>query len=122
MYLAFGLGAASPVLEVIRRWSQLTDPSCFVLWFDDFVIGAALLTTAWMVRRSLADGRPYLCAAWGYATGQMVGSLISQIRFIHDPEPAPVSSVAVAFIKAGILLVCILGLALSLRKPQVRTI
>lgn len=115
MYLAFGGGVLVPILETIRRCDQLTDPSYFINWFDDYVMGAFLVIAAWQVYKSPLNGRPYLCAAWGMATGMMVLSFFGQLQNLDQDDPAPVSSMTVAIIKAALLLSCVLGLVLALK-------
>lgn len=116
MRLAFAGGTILPILELTRRWSQLTDPAYFMLWFDDIIIAAFLLFSAFKVNQSPKNGQRFLIGAWGYAVGQMVASLVSQIMLIHEPDPAPVSSIAMAWIKAAILCYCFAGLVLSIKK------
>ncbi len=71
MYLGFIGGIGIPILETIRRWHQLTDLHHFINWFDDYLMGAFLLFAAWKTYQSAEIGKPYLCSAWGAATGMM---------------------------------------------------
>ena len=117
MFLAFTGGILVPVLETIRRWHQLADLHYFINWFDDYIMGAFLLFAAWKTYRSLETGRPYLCAAWGMATGMMFLSFFGQLQYLDQDDPAPVSSMTVAMIKGALLLGCVWSLVLALKRP-----
>jgi hypothetical protein len=67
--LAIVFGVLLPIVETIRRWSQLSDLSVWPAWLDDFIIAGFLLYGAHRVGRSSEVGRPYLAAAWGVAFG-----------------------------------------------------
>jgi hypothetical protein len=118
MYMAVVGGTLTPILETIRRWSQLTDPAYFMNWFDDYIIGTFLLFAAFKTYRSVANGQRFLIGAWAFATGMALSSLVSQLQNITSPDPAPVSSITVGVIKAFMLLICIVCLTLSLRTAK----
>ena len=116
MSLAFIGGILIPVLETIRRFHQLAELEYFLSWFDDMFLGTLLLFAAWKTKKNPVTGQLYLCAAWGAATYIMLLSFLGQLSVLHLPDPAPVSSEAVAVIKAGLLLGSALGLTFALKR------
>jgi hypothetical protein len=116
MILAFIAAFLLPVLETGRRWSQISDSHYFLHWFDDYIIAAILFIAAWRVFKLSSKGRNILIATWGFATGMALGSFFSQLNFINEKDPAPISSPAVAFIKALALIYCIVSLYLALKE------
>lgn len=114
MYLAFVGGILTPILETVRRWHQLSEIRYFITWFDDYIIGGFLFFAAWKTYKSLAKGRKYLIASWGFATGMSFYSFFSQLQAINLPDPAPVSSSTVAIVKGIMFLGCIISLVFSL--------
>jgi hypothetical protein len=115
MYVAFAGGILTPVLETIRRWHQLADLQYFINWFDDYLIGGFLVFAAWKTFQSTANGQKYLIAAWGFATGMAFYSFFGQLQSLNRPDPAPVSSTTVVFIKGVMLMTCIVCLWLTLK-------
>jgi hypothetical protein len=116
MYLAFVGGLLTPALETIRRWNQLSDPHYFISWFDDYLIGGFLLFGAWRTLRSAKEGKKFLTAAWGFATGMAFYSFFGQLQSLGQIDPAPVSSSTVAIIKGVMLITCIVSLVFSLQE------
>ena len=114
MYTAFVGGIFTPLLETIRRWHQMSDSRCFISWFDDYMIGAFLIFSAWKTYRSVATGRKYLIASWGFATGMIFYSFFGQLLAINQPDPGPVSSSTVALIKGIMFVICVASLTFSL--------
>jgi hypothetical protein len=121
MYIAFAGGVLTPVLETIRRWHQMPDLHYFISWFDDYMIGGFLFFAAWKTFKLTINGIKYLNAAWGFATGMIFYSFFGQIQTINQPDPAPVSSLAVAIIKGVMFLICICSLILSLKGNYAET-
>jgi hypothetical protein len=114
MHIAFVGGILTPLLETIRRWHQLSDSRYFITWFDDYIIGGFLFFAAWKTYKSITRGRKYLIAAWGFAAGMSFYSFFSQLQALHQPDPAPVSTSAVAIVKGIMFLTCIISLVFSL--------
>lgn len=115
---AFVAGILLPVLETIRRWDQLLDAHYFISWFDDYVIGGFLFLAAWKSKQTLIQGRQYLIAAWGFATGMAFSSFFMQLQNLDTLDPAPITSSGVAIIKGLMLLICILCFAFSLEHAR----
>jgi hypothetical protein len=113
--VAFAGGAILPILETIRRWQQLSDFRYFMYWFDDYIIGAFLLIAAFRTFKAKSNGRLLLIAAWGFATGVALPSLVSQFENLNNPDPGPASSLTVAIVKAFMLFICVVCLALSVK-------
>lgn len=118
MYMAFVGAFLAPALETIRRYKQMGDLHHFWDWFDDYLAGGILLYAALKIYKGLPGSRLILAAAWGFATGNMLGSFYSQIKFLHEQDPAPVSSESVAIIKGMALLYCIVALSLAMKQKQ----
>lgn len=118
MFTAFFSGVLNPILETIRRWHQMSDLNNFMFWFDDYLIGGFLFFAAWRTFKSINKGYKLLIAAWGCATGLMFYSFVGQIQMLDKPDPAPVSSLTVAFIKGVMFLIIILCLILSVRHKE----
>ena len=117
-YAALAFGVLIPLAETIRRWSQLTDITCFLLWFDDYLFGAFMIFAALKARRNPTDGEKYLAAAWGMATAGMFLSLAGQIQRLDQDDPAPISSLSVAWIKGILLAIFFTFLLFSLRSKN----
>lgn len=114
MYTAFVGGILTPLLETVRRWHQMLDSRYFISWFDDYMIGAFLFFAAWKTYKSVATGRKYLIASWGFATGMIFYSFFGQLQAINQSDPGPVSSSTVVLTKGVMFLICITSLVFSL--------
>lgn len=117
--LAIVIGAITPLLETVRRWSTWQeDPPSF---FDDFLLGGLLLYGAWRVSKEPVPGQRFLVAGWGVALGMVFMSFFGQLRMLREGtvDPAPISSEWVAVIKGIGFLIVILGFLTSLRKVSV---
>ncbi len=114
--LAVLIGATTPVLETIRRWSTWTDYPPAML--DDYLLGGLLLYGAWRVGKNAGDGQRFLSAAWGVALGMVFLSFFGQLYDLRagKVDPAPVPSEWVLAIKGIGFLLVIIGLVGSLRK------
>ena len=111
--LAFGI--LIPLAETIRRWDQLGDISYFLYWFDDYLFGAFMIFAASKAIKDPVGGERFLSAAWGMGSAGMFLSLVSQLDHLDQDDPAPLSSVSVAWIKGILLVIFILLLVLSLK-------
>ena len=115
-YLAIVIGILTPVAETIRRWSTgRNDPAAL---FDDYILGALLLCGAWRVGKGVRAGQRFLVAGWAFMCGMAYNSFFGQLHNIEigAPDPAPISSKAVAAIKGIGLMLGVVGLLLSLRR------
>ena len=112
--LAFAIGVLVPFAETVRRRAQLLDPQYFIYWFDDYILGAVLLFAAWKAKRNPMDGQKYLSAAWGLATGALFLSTLSQVERLGGTDPAMISPLTIAVIKAMLLILALSGLITSL--------
>ena len=118
--LAVFIGVIAPVLETIRRWhTWQEDPLSF---FDDYIIGALLLFGAWRVTRDLQTGQKFLVAGWGFALGLAYASLDFQLQQVRAGaiDPAPISTEAVAVVKAVGLVIVMTGFISGLRNSTIR--
>jgi len=75
-------GILLPLLESIRRWGT----GNYLLWLDDYLIGAALLLAAWRAHREGVRARPWLAAAWGLACGIGYSSFVSHWLRMDEPD------------------------------------
>ena len=116
--LALAIGVLLPILETIRRWSQLGDLRVWPAWLDDFLIAGFLL---YAVRRTSTEGeggRAYLTLAWGVALGMAYNSFFGQLMRLDQPDPAPIPTVWVVTIKGIGMLLVIAGLIGSFRSDS----
>lgn len=114
--LALVFGLLLPVAELSRRWPQLGHWSVLPHLVDDFLVGACLLYTGLRCGKDLVVGRRYLAAAWGAACGMGYNSLAWQLMTLDQPDPAPISSLAVAAVKGTGLLLAAFALMGALRE------
>ncbi len=104
--MAVVIGGLLPVAETVRRWNTWRqDPMAM---FDDYLLGAILLLSAWYAARAPHKRQLVLTAVWGFMCGIGFLGLLGQFRRLHvgEPDPAPISSEWVAVLKG-------LGLALA---------
>jgi hypothetical protein len=97
--LAVVFGVLLPTLETIRRWGTFTSNPLTVI--EDYVLGALLLSAAWLVGRNYRRGQCLLAGAWGVTCGLGYASFVGQLQRLRlgEADPAPVSTEAVAVIK-----------------------
>jgi hypothetical protein len=114
------LGIIPPILETVRRWQQLSNPSMWPFWLDDVFLGSFLLYGAWQTAIDPKNGRRWLSAAWGFACGMAYLSFFDQITSLDKPDPAPIPAVWVAVVKGIFFSLAILGLIGSLREQSSR--
>ena len=119
--IAFILGILIPSAETVRRWNQLGDISNFMSWFDDYMLGAVLLSAAYATHKNPVNGQRFLIAAWGVAVGGMFLSMLGHFSPAFK-EASGYNSMMVAAIKGVLLAVCMGALAMSLKKvnPEVK--
>ena len=120
-YAALFFGIFIPLIETIRRWSQLSDVRYFLFWFDDYLFGAFMIFAAVRAIKNPEQGEKFLSAAWGMATAGMFLSLVAQLDHRDQDDPAPISSVSVAWIKGILLIVFATLLIISLKGPDGKT-
>ena len=113
-YLAIALGILTPLAETIRRWSTWRENPASL--FDDYILGAFLLFSAWRVTKDARRGQRFLAGAWGFFCGTAYLSFAGQLYFnrLGIADPAPISSGAVAAIKGVGLAVGVVCLVFSL--------
>ena len=116
--LAIIFGVLAPIGETVRRWGTWREfpPGLF----DDYIMGAFLLTGAWLVGRRFDAGQRVLAAAWGFTCGLGYYSFFEQLRRFRlgEIDPAPISSGAVLTIKGVGVLLAIVALVLTLRATK----
>jgi len=124
--LAVLAGMGLPVLEVVRRWRTLPGPpDTWHHWLDDFFLGAMLLGAAWLSRPRAPGMRPrrvrrlaWLTAAWSFACGVGLFSLLSQVEHLLHPElgddPSGIAHGWIVLAKAVLLAVGVAGLVASM--------
>ena len=115
--LAYVFGISLPVIETIRRWSQLGDPRMWPSWLDDILLGALLLLGAWLTRAARSQNARYLTAAWGVACGLAYGSFFTQALHLDVPDPSGVPTLTVVVLKGAGFALAICALVGALRPP-----
>src|SRR5262245_11789151 len=110
-FCALLLGIALPVLETVRRWHQLGDFAYWPTWLEDVLLGALLLFGWRLTSRHRYGNARYLAAFWGIACGALHMSFGSQLMRLNEPDPAPISSPAVAVVKGILFAITIVGVA-----------
>lgn len=118
--LAWVFGVALPVAETIRRWHQLGDPAMWPAWLDDILLGALLLTGAWLTSQRRYHNARFLAAAWGVTCGMAYGSFFNSALHLEVADPGPLPTVAVAWIKGVGFAVAIVALVGALWPPPVQ--
>jgi hypothetical protein len=115
--MALGLGIFLPLAETVRRSNQLLDPTRFLNWFDDYILGGALLLAVYQVKKQKPKGVSYLIAAWGIGVGAMFLSFLGQFEYYWTAtgDPGVFSTTFVAIVKGLILAYSLFGLSLSIQ-------
>jgi len=115
--MAAMLGLFLPIAETVRRINQILDYREFFSWFDDYILGAILLWSAYLVFKERRNSVAYLIAAWGIAAGSLFLSFLGQFKYYqtssHDPGIFPTTFVAV--IKGLMLLYILIGLRKAIK-------
>jgi hypothetical protein len=118
--LAILFGVLAPVAETIRRWHTWRQypPGLF----DDYVMGAFLLTAAFLVRHRFYLGQKLLAAAWGFACGLGYYSFFEQLRRyrLGEMDPGPLPTNVILLIKAIGVLLAIAALVATVRARSPR--
>jgi hypothetical protein len=113
--LAIIFGVLAPLLETVRRWHtwQENPPALF----DDYIMGALLLSGAWLASRSDYSGHKLLAAAWGFTCGLGYCSFFEQLRRyrLGESDPAAIPSSAILIVKGIGILLAIAALIATLR-------
>jgi hypothetical protein len=90
----------------------------FASWLDDIIAGVLLLY-AWRAgRRSCADSRPYLMAAWGYTFGIAYVSFFGHLNNTSAPDPSGMPLAVVLGFKGFGVALSLACLALAWRSPR----
>lgn len=114
--LAIMFGIFLPVAETVRRASTWRETPLSL--FDDYVLGAILLSAAWFAGRNPRRGQRFLAAAWGIGLGVGYGGIMGQFQRLQAglPDPAPIGSEWVAAIKCGLMVLGFIALVAALRE------
>lgn len=115
--LAYVFGVSLPVIETIRRWSQLGDPRIWPAWLDDVLLGALLLLGARLTSKARHGNARYLAAAWGVACGMAYGSFFNQALRLDVPDPSRIPTIAVVILKGAGFALAIFALIGALKPP-----
>jgi hypothetical protein len=117
MRMALFMGVFLPLAETLRRSNQLFDPARFVNWFDDYLLGGALLVAVYLVKKKRPNSISHLIAAWGVAVGALFLSFIGQFEYYQTAtgDPGIFSTTLVAVIKGLLLIYMFIGLGLSIK-------
>lgn len=114
--MAIVIGILIPLAESVRRIEQILALQNILRWFDDYLLGAVLLSAAFVVRAKPAK-IGYLVAAWGIAVGALTGSLLGQLDgyFSATKDDGIFASGIIVIAKAAILLYILTGLHYSVK-------
>jgi hypothetical protein len=115
--MAIIMGIFLPLAETIRRANQLLDLTRFFNWFDDYLLGLALLVGAYLVQKKKQNSISYLIAAWGIGVGALFLSFLAQFDYYQTPtgDPGIFPTTFVAVAKGIILGYMLIGLYLSIK-------
>jgi hypothetical protein len=116
--LAYVFAVSLPVIETIRRWSQLGDPRIWPAWLDDFLLAALLLAGARLTSAARYQNARYLAAAWGVACGMAYGSFFDQALHLDLADPSGIPPIWVVILKGAGFVLAILALVGALKPPQ----
>lgn len=115
--MALIMGVILPLAETVRRINQILDYRQFFSWFDDYILGAVLLLSAYQVIKNTKNSGAYLIAAWGIGTGALFLSFIGQFRYYqtNSGDPGVFSTTFVAIAKGLILFYMLIGLSKAIK-------
>jgi hypothetical protein len=122
--MAIVIGIFLPIAETVRRWSTWREAPLAL--FDDYILAAIFLYSAWLAGRDVRRGQCFLAAAWGIGCGIAYGSFFGQLQRFQQglADPAPVPSSWVLAIKGLLWGLGIVALLATLRwrpdAPKVR--
>ncbi len=110
--MAIVLGLFLPIAETVRRINQILDYRAFLSWFDDYILGATLLWSAYLVFKKTKNSVAYLITAWGIAAGALFLSFLEQFKYYQTTsgDPGIFSTSLVAVVKGLILVYILIGL------------
>ena len=116
--MAMALGIFLPIVETIRRSNQLLELAFFLDWFDDYLLGALLVITAYNALKYKKDANLYLLIVWSIAVGGHFLSCLGQLKYYFSSidDPGIFSTHLVLVVKLGILLYILVGLRLSIKQ------
>ena len=109
------MGIFLPFIETIRRSNQILDPTKFLNWFDDYMLGGVLLISVYLVRKRVTNSLSYLIAAWGFASGALFLSFLAQFDIYAKSDPGIFPTQLVAIVKGLILGYMLTGLYLAIQ-------
>jgi hypothetical protein len=109
------MGVFLPLIETIRRSNQLLDPTKFLNWFDDYMLGGVLLISVYLVKKKANDSISLLIASWGFASGALFLSFLAQFDIYAKSDPGIFPTGLVAVGKGIILTYMLTGLYLAIR-------
>jgi hypothetical protein len=120
MRMAVFMGILLPLAETLRRSNQLLDPARFLNWFDDYLLGGALLLAAYRVKQKKRNAGNWLIAAWGIGVGALFLSFIGQFEYYFEEagDPGIFSTTLVAVVKGMLLAYMFYGLYLSIKANE----
>lgn len=115
--MALAMGIFLPLAETLRRSNQLLDPARFLNWFDDYLLGGALLWAVYGVKKQKRNAVSWLIAAWGISVGALFLSFIGQFDYYKTAagDPGIFSTTLVAVVKGLLLVYMFWGLYLSIQ-------
>jgi hypothetical protein len=115
--MAVVLGLFLPVAETFRRINQILDYKEFFSWFDDYVLGAILILSAYFAFKEVKYSGAYLIAAWSIAAGGLFLSFLGQFTYYRTPsgDPGIFPTTFVAIAKALILIYILVGLTTAIK-------
>lgn len=113
--MAIAIGILLPLAETIRRVNQLLDPTYFMLWFDDYILGGLLVIAASRVLKQNKNSLALLTGVWGIGVGALLLSFLGQLDYMKTGDPGLFSSSVVLVAKGLILLYMVVGLWLSVK-------
>ena len=121
--MAFAMGVFLPVAETIKRIHQILDYREFFSWFDDYMLGAILLWSAYKVFNKHKNSVAYLIAAWGMGTGALSLSFLWEFTYNqkNSLDPGIFSTTFITVAKGLILAYMLIGLANAIKANTLST-
>jgi hypothetical protein len=109
------MGVFLPFIETVRRSNQILDPTKFLNWFDDYMLGGVLLLSVYLVRKRMINSLSYSIAAWGFVSGALFLSFLAQFDIYAKSDPGIFPTQLVAIVKGLILGYMLTGLYLAIQ-------
>jgi hypothetical protein len=109
------MGLFLPFIETIRRSNQILDPTKFLNWFDDYMLGGVLLVSVYLAQKKTSNSISLLIAAWGFASGALFLSFLAQFDIYAKSDPGIFPTGLVAVAKGLILAYMLTGLYLAIQ-------